>query len=189
MLIINFFVSLQVMKHGTKILFLFVIFAISFFYACDREDDYSKIPYISLIEPDGMYKLDSASEFTLKFYFQDGDGNLGFYPGDTFAPYVGEYRNNLHILVYDKDSAGNYNKMTVPQLQLDSVAFNYNINNEYLIPVSKNGSIKGEMQVLLSEIQNCRTYSKTGYVKFRIYMYDRDLNKSNVIFTDEIKVQ
>lgn len=167
----------------SKVQFLFVLFGMLLLsVACNPETDYPAIPYID-------YRSCSVSPeedvLHISFYFQDGDGNIGFLgTGDTFAPYVGEYRHNLHLMVLDQDSSGVFFPFMITSQ--DTAFYNYRIN--YIEPESRNHSLKGTMEIAFSDLPVIKQKSKYGIIRFQLYLYDRDLQKSNIILTPPFSI-
>lgn len=143
--------------------------------------DSRNIPTTPVIEFKSFSKAGDSADFI--FTFKDGDGNIGLGPGDTTGQYhisnsKGEFYYNLHMIYYYKDSNGNYHRY-----------FNVNTNDSHRIsvripnitPIGQNKILDGEIKFRLDP-----PYALHSVIRFDAYIYDRDLNKSNVITTPDI---
>jgi hypothetical protein len=147
-------------------------------YSCIKPEQVSPIPNIkfkSFIK----FGLDSA-DFTISF--KDGDGDIGLDPQDTFPPYnTGtETYYNLFMKYYFKKTDGSFVAYYNPNTN-DTLVFKYRIPD--ITPIGQNKTLDGDIKVKLSA-----PYFVPGHTvfKFDVYIYDRALNKSNVITTPEI---
>jgi len=152
--------------------------AVSFFLftSCIKKETFPDIPEIAYL---GFTSLpDSGKAVTtgiLTISFKDGNGDIGLNPGDTLPPFNknGNYYYNYVIDYYEKQM-GTYVKIT-----LDPP---YNARIPYLTPDDPNKSIKGYI------VDTLQLNPKPLYdtIKFKFYIYDRALNKSNVDSTPPI---
>jgi hypothetical protein len=180
------------MNPFAKIRFFFLIPLVGvMFFSCDPNEklppetilDFASIQYFG-----NETQLDSLR---LHVNFQDGDGNIGLAKHDTFPPFVGKYRDNLFVYVYDKVSDTIYElmrKQNDKDIEIwDSIIFSFKV------PVLREstGSVKGMLSfsVVKNNISLMQNLSKKGMVRFEIYMYDRDLVKSNTVVTPDIRIQ
>lgn len=177
------------MKRNTKILFILLLVAVLQFPSCQKGD---KFPDYPIIEYDSfLLELNNTTGITergvLIFSYTDGNGDLGLNPGDTLPPYErgGPYYYNLIINYFEKQN-GEF--VEVPLLswdaneqQFDTITFNARFPD--LTPLTGNLNIKGVFQDTLFIYNPLSEYDT---IKFTAYIYDRDLNKSNVIETPPI---
>ncbi|MCX6246043.1 MAG: hypothetical protein NTU98_15220 [Bacteroidetes bacterium] len=150
---------------------LFLILA-----GCMKKQSYPETPEISLI---GFETVSDTAQVVrygiLGISYQDGDGNIGLDPGDTFPPYDrnGPYYYNYVINYFEKQN-GVFNQvdLTIP----------FSLRIPVLTPDDPGRAIKGFMYDTMS------LYPPPLHdtIKFEVFIYDRSLNKSNVITTPEI---
>ena len=169
------------MKQNRHFFYAFAAFGL-LFSSCLK--DSRNIPTTPAIEFSDFVKLpgDSA-DFIITF--KDGDGNIGLGPQDTSGQYSiksngGEYYYNLHMIYYFKDVDGKFKRF-----------FNVNTNDSQRItaripditPTGQNKILDGTIKFRIDPPYWFPTHTT---IKFDAYIYDRDLNKSNVITTPEI---
>lgn len=161
-------------KYG---LFLIILLIIA---GCKKFETYPPEPIIKFIS---LTKIPNSSGIDdkgiLKIGFTDGDGDIGLGQGDTLSPYNpgSEYYYNFYIFFYEKQN-GQYVKFQASTPVHSRIP---PIESE----VSDRG-IKGEIEIEL-EINNF--FSPYDTIQFEAYIYDRALNKSNVIRTPDIKIK
>ena len=156
------------------LLWLTVAFLIS--TSCVKQESFSIIPEISFREfvrvfDTGQY----AVRGILSFYFQDGDGDIGLNPWDTFPPYdpAGQYFYNLVISYFEKQNGTWVEVILVPS---------YSARIPVLTPENPGKAIKGFIVDTL--ILNPAPVFDT--IRFDVLIYDRALHQSNLISTPEI---
>jgi hypothetical protein len=160
-----------------------LLFRMAFFGAlllfvagCMKKQNYPDTPEISLI---GFETISDTSQVVrygiLGISYQDGDGNIGLAPGDTFPPYDrnGPYYYNYVINYFEKQN-GVFN-------QVDLI-IPFSLRIPVLTPDDPGRPIRGFMYDTMS------LYPPPLHdtIKFQVFIYDRSLNKSNVITTPEI---
>ncbi len=123
----------------------------------------------------------------LAFSYTDGDGDLGLDSKDTLFPYDkdGDYYYNLIIKYFEKQN-GAFIEVPLLSWNYDSSYFDtltFNSRFPVLTPFSGNLNIKGIFEDTLY-IYN--PLSDFDTIKFKAYIIDRALNKSNEIETGEI---
>jgi hypothetical protein len=143
--------------------------------SCRKDEEFPvepQIEYLNFIK----YGNDSAD-----FYisFTDGDGDIGLDKGDTFPPYNrgSIYYYNIYLRYQYKDSAGNYKDYALPLIPPDTVpdTLEWKYRIPVVTPFGQDKSLNGEIHVrLYGPYQVHPTY------RYRCYIYDRALNKSNV---------
>jgi hypothetical protein len=159
-----------------KILFFIIILTSLFWFSCRKPTKYSDVPNIDHVSIPIRETHDTLGNAIkrgqLTFYLVDGNGDIGFNEGDTFAPYeiTGNYYYNLFIDMYEFKNG---------QYTLVDLASPFNFRTKYIEPVGQNKTLK------------CTVYVNLDFnipviwdsVKFDFYMYDRALNKSNIVST------
>ncbi|MEO8086860.1 MAG: hypothetical protein ABI763_08580 [Bacteroidota bacterium] len=181
---------------------LFLAFVIGvFFWGCSNQDTYPIIPSLefkSLTFGDkGRYT------FTLTATFTDGDGDIGYYQDrpndpvfdDTLSQYYYNFVLNLQVLKNGvwADSVIVYTDIN---FNVDSIASDndttYTYYNDlvslrlpYLTQDGQNKGLKGDIEK--SAFLPIPFFGDNPFVgdtiRFRAFIYDRALHKSNEIFT------
>ena len=162
-------------KQPFFVLFFFgALFAV--ISGCMKKQSYPETPVISFLNLELFY--DSAHVVKtgiLTISYQDGNGDIGLADGDTFPPYQknGPYYYNFVLTHFEKQN-GVYHQV------FDSIPFSARI--PVLTPDDPNKPIKGFIA------DNILLYPPPLHdtIKFEVFIYDRALNKSNVITTPEI---
>lgn len=151
------------------------------FPSCMKKESYPIVPQIEFA---GYYNIfyDSskiARKGVLTISFTDGDGDLGLHDYDLYPPFdsLSPYFYNYFIDQYLKiNGAFVLDTSLVTPLR-------YRI--PYLTPDDPNKAIKG---IIVDTLPlNPKPVHDT--IKFSMYIYDRALHKSNVVFTPEIIVR
>lgn len=147
--------------------------------SCVKQEKYSEIPEISLrpfvlIFDTGQY----AVKGVLSFDFQDGNGDIGLNPGDTFPPFNrdGDYYYNLVIRYFEKQDS------IYVEVVLDPP---FSARIPVLNPDYPGKAIKG----FVSDTLAMDPAPAFDTVRFEFFIYDRDLNKSNVLTTTDIPLR
>jgi len=153
--------------------------AVVLFTSCVKQESFSDTPEISyrnfLLQFDtGQY----AKRGILSFNFQDGDGDLGLNPGDTFSPYNrgGDYYYNLVIRYFEKRDTGWVEVILDPP---------YSARIPVLNPDYPGKAIKG----FISDTLTLDPAPDYDTVKFECFIYDRALNQSNVLTIPDIPLR
>lgn len=165
------------MRYWFAYIFILFIFGFS---SCEKPQDYSPIPHIDFIKADLSENFDTLgnaiNRIEIHFNFVDGDGDLGLEPSDTLGDFGPgkEYYYNLKFFFYEKQNG---------ELSLnETINANFRFQN-----ISKtqttNKVLKGEMIV---KIDLSQTINFADSSKFKFYIYDRALNKSNIEETNEL---
>jgi hypothetical protein len=123
----------------------------------------------------------------LVFDYKDGNGDLGLSTRDTLFPFnrSSKYYYNLIIKYFEKQN-GVFVEVPLLSWNADSARFDtltFNSRFPVLTPESGNQAIKGVFEDTLF-IYN--PLSSFDTIKFEAYIYDRSLNQSNTISTNEI---
>lgn len=176
------------MNNVAKILILLLIVG-SVVLSCRKFEDFPDIPAITFDK--FIVLMNTQTGITergvLVFSYTDGDGDLGLDKGDTLPPYNrdSEYYYNLIIKYFEKQN-GVFVEVPLLSWNSDSSFYDtltFNSRFPILTPESGNQAIKGIFEDTLF-IYN--PLSDFDTIKFKAFIYDRALNKSNEIETDEI---
>jgi hypothetical protein len=155
---------------------LFVISILSGLSGCVKQENYPDVPQI---EFQGFYSVFDTGKYMvsgiLTISFTDGDGDIGLSPRDTFPPYdpSGQYYYNYVITYFEKQHG------VFKQIDL-TPPFSARIpvlNREF-----PGKPIKG----IIADTLDLNPHPLFDTIKFEAFIYDRSLNKSNVISTPEI---
>ncbi len=176
------------MNNITKILIL-VLIVETVVFSCRKFEDFPDIPaityenFVVLMNPE----TGITERGVLKFSYTDGNGDLGLDKGDTLPPFnrKSEYYYNLIIKYFEKQN-GVFVEVPLLSWNADSSYYDtltFNSRFPILTPESGNQAIKGVFEDTLF-IYN--PLSDFDTIKFKAYIYDRALNKSNEIETSEV---
>lgn len=166
-------------SRAVLFLILLAIFCITILMSCMKKESYSNIPLITFA---GYYNIFDTTKIAkrgvLTISFQDGDGDIGLNPWDVNPPYDTSsiYYYNYYIDVYSKRN-GVFVKDSL------NIPLRYRIPD--LTPDDPNKAIKGII-VDTIPLNPAPVYDT---IQFSMFIYDRALNKSNVVFTPEIVVR
>jgi len=143
---------------------------------CMKKQSFPETPAISYLGMELTYDQSNVlRQGILDISYQDGDGNIGLNDNDTFPPFQknGPYYYNYVIKCFEKRN-GVYEPLN------DSIPFSARI--PVLSPDDPNKAISGFIMDTIT------FYPPIFYdtIKFEAFIYDRSLNKSNVITTPEI---
>ncbi len=144
--------------------------------SCVKQEEFSDIPEIS---PRTFITVFDTGQLAVKgilsFDFQDGDGDIGLNPGDTFAPYnrSGNYYYNLVIRYFEKRDS------VYVEVVLDPP---FSARIPVLNPDYPGKAIKGFMSDTLA----MDPAPDFDTVRFEFFIIDRALNMSNVLITPDI---
>jgi hypothetical protein len=153
-----------------------VITAIIGLSGCIKKEHYSNIPQIGFISFINVYDTGQYPvKGVLTISYQDGDGDIGLSalynrpPFDTGSPYY----YNLIITYYEKQQG---------TFKVVETAFPLSARMPLFTPGNPNEPIKGT----IADSLDLNPHPVNDTVKFEAFIYDRALNKSNVITTPEI---
>jgi len=150
--------------------------AVTVLPSCIKKEVYPDIPEIAFqgftTEFDSMQV---ARRGFLTISFRDGNGDIGLRPDQTEPPFdTGSiYYYNYIIDYYEKQNG------TFVKVDLDP---SYNARIPYLTPVDQIKAIKG----IIVDTLELNPFPVYDTIKFKFYIYDRALNKSNVDSTPPI---
>jgi hypothetical protein len=169
--------------------FTAAVISMPLFWGCRKPPEFPPEPAITFKEARTLLSSqgkDSILRVTITF--TDGDGDLGLKQEDTLAPFTGTYYYNMYAEYFElkngswnkryyieyKDSISGTDTFQVPVSK--PIVFTYRV--PYLEPKGKNKALQGEIDSDISTIGFADT------CRFDIYIYDRALNKSNIVTTD-----
>jgi len=143
---------------------------------CIKKESFSDIPAIDF---QNFFNVFDTGQFAkrgiLTISYQDGNGDIGLSDGDTLSPYQknGSYYYNLVIIYYEKQKG--IFKQTNPFFPLSA-------RIPLLTPDDPNQPIKGT----ITDTLTLNPHPVYDTIKFGVFIYDRALNKSNIVTTPEI---
>lgn len=165
--------------HHIFLLFTVILFA---FNSCRKESSFSEIPALVFKE----YKIFGNDSLHLIFSFTDGDGDLGITEGDTFPPFnPAAFSYNNLFLYYQSmnaDSTFNYFIQSLPNNQTDSLKWRFRYRN--ITPTGQRKVLEGDITATLKSPFRITIHENYRY---EIFMFDRALRKSNIIYSPLIK--
>lgn len=178
------------MKTIPKVRILPVILIGVLLGSCVRPEEFPIEPYLEFRQNHFSYETgvggDTVEKLAVEFYFQDGDGDIGRKTEEEVAPYVGEYFHNLHFNLFEVLS----DSSLAPVYMRDSVGVEYpvvyNYHLHYIEPVNADGTLKGTITWKVDDFPSTAFFMRGKTVRYGVYLYDRALHKSNVIYTDPI---
>ncbi|MCX6280588.1 MAG: hypothetical protein NTU51_01330 [Bacteroidetes bacterium] len=159
---------------------LLIAAGIAMFSSCMKKESFSDIPQIAFAGYTNLFDSTKiAKKGILTISFQDGDGDIGLNSWDTYPPYdsTSIYFYNYYIDLYEKKN-GVFVKDT-------TLATSLNARIPNLTPDDPNKAIKG----LIVDTLPLNPHPVYDTIQFSMFIYDRALHKSNVVFTPEIVVR
>ncbi len=147
--------------------------------SCDMPD-YPPEPRIEFQGYERYTVTTGDSALVLVFSFEDGDGDLGLDPQDTFPPFnLGSpYYYNIYTFYYEK-IGGQFQEVTISEFSTDTIRFHGRfprLDKQYPDRYLK-GTLRYKLPYFLPR--------KSDTVRFRVFIYDRALHRSNEILTPE----
>ena len=157
----------------------FLIFLLSAFLACTPEANFPKEPVLSkpsytLIKQNPKPTLDSLVR--LKFYFTDGDGDVGLDQNDTLTT----DGRNLFI-DYFENKNGQWSKVLVGGTGKDTLNYNSRITNLGNTPGLQ---IQGEISTDINVV-----FAGSDSIMFKYYLTDLAGHKSNTLSSGLITIK
>ncbi|MFZ4520826.1 MAG: hypothetical protein ACOYNC_03935 [Bacteroidales bacterium] len=144
--------------------------------SCMKKEVYPVIPAIAY--QNFTMEFDTGQRPTRGFLtisFKDGDGDIGLRINQTEPPFdTGSIYYYNYIIDYYERQNGTFVKIDLDQT--------YNARIPYLTPNDPNKAIKG----FIVDTLLLNPFPVYDTVKFKFYIYDRALNKSNVDSTPPI---
>lgn len=172
-------------KRLTSKLYIFLLLIVIIgIFSCSKEKEY---PILPVIEYKSFFYDNITQKGNMVIGFTDGDGDIGLYSNQIYPPYdtTSIYHYNFYINIQEKINGSFVPFVIFNQItqQYDTVTFKYRI--PYIEPVSANGSLKGELSTKL-DIDLMLPFLNSDTIRFEAYIFDRKLNKSNIIVSSEI---
>ena len=165
------------MKDMKKILPVFLI-AVCVMASCRKPNQYPEVPTLEFTSLVFSTDTSGFDTFTLSATFTDGDGDVGYrdfdYP-DPASPY---YSNFVITLLRFHNGVWTDTIEYCLNSTLDTGVFPMQTRLPYLTPTGKNKGLKGDIHKT-EDLPACMNDT----IKFTAFLYDRALNKSNVIET------
>ena len=158
-----------------KFLIIFLTVAVALF-SCRKIEQMPAIPHIEFTSFAVFDTIDilgnTAKGGRLKFYFEDGDGDLGLKTPSEDQPDT----TNLFFTLYRKTGG-----IMVPSSDNDPLKpSSYRI--PYMERLGQNKILKGTISVTFLYL----FYSSADTIRYDFYIQDRALNESNIASTSEI---
>ena len=156
------------------------------FYSCSKQVEYSIIPAIEFKEFKVLkyYNSTHDSALVIVISFVDGDGDLGLGQADTIAPYNSGsvFYNNFYARYFEKVNG----QFIQVRPEIGGIPYGDTIRFAFRYPdlrtETNNKALKGEIEISLTDVIPVKSHT----IKFNLFIYDRALNKSNVLETPEI---
>jgi len=162
------------MKAGSYL--LIIILSIIFLNSCRKIEVSPPVPHIEYKSFQIFDTIDilgnSAKGGRLKFYFEDGDGDLGLNPPDNSSP----DSTNMFFTLYRKVGG------TMVEANANDPLDPYDYRIPYMERTGINKILKGTISVTFLYL----FYYPTDTVRYDFYIKDRGENVSNVESTSEI---
>lgn len=161
------------MKHfniGFSKIHFFLLLGAGLLYSCIDRQEYPVIPFIEFKEFYIASNHPSGIETgVIVIRFTDGDGDIGLKMEDTLSPYQsgGDYYNNYIMNVLKKQ--GN-----------DTIRLPFDLRIPPINPDSYSQNLKGEIYIDI-QLDVLRSVLPDNKFQFEAFIYDRALNKSNLI--------
>jgi hypothetical protein len=158
------------------IIVVLIVFGLITATSCMKQEHYSDTPEIEYAGWVSLYDTGQyATTGVLTIQFRDGTGDIGLNPGDTFPPYnkEGQYYYN-YVITYFEKQYGNFVKVDLYPP--------YSARIPVLTPDYPNKAIKG----IITDTLGLNPKPVFDTIRFELFIYDRGLNKSNVVTTPEI---
>jgi hypothetical protein len=155
---------------------LFAFLLVSGFYGCVKEESYPVVPQITFQSYKNVFSGGPyAVRGILEISFTDGDGDIGLNPGEDRYPYdtAGPYYYN-YVITYFEKQKGEF-------IQID-----LNPPFSVRIPVLNKEFPGKAIKGIISDTLELDPHPLYDTILLKAFIYDRKLNKSNVITTPEI---
>ena len=154
--------------------------------SCIKKQDFSTVPKIEF-KDFVKYGTDSAVFICT---FQDGDGDIGLTQSDTSGNFVktGPYFYNMVLTYYYKKTNGTFSTYVIGSGPQTGTIFQYQYRIPNITPDGQNKAIKGEIKVTMKPGPYYVDTHLLKIFRYEAYIYDRALNKSNVIVTPDIPI-
>lgn len=141
-------------------------------FSCKKSyPDYDDIPAVDFVS---AAVFSDSSDYTVKFTFtlHDGDGNFGLSEEDTVSPYIDDFQQNFVATAHAIDDG-----------DTNTLPYNFSYRIPRLREEGDNKFIKADVTIDFTLTKSVFSYDS---VFFTYFVYDRDLNKSNIDTTNVI---
>jgi hypothetical protein len=149
----------------------------------DDEPEYSPIPELIFKEYEFVREEINGVEsdyYNITFEYIDGDGDIGGM-NDIQVPNPDSIEHSVYVDYFERNKNGRFNRV-ICALGDDTTATKLKIPS--ITPTGNNKAIRGEMEV---KVFPCPVpFDTIKTIKFSMFIYDRALNKSNVVESPEI---
>jgi len=172
------------LKVKSKYFFIIALLPL-FFFNCTSKVDFGIIPVISF-ERYELYKNQNGKDTALALIisYTDADGDLGLEQSDTLPPFNSGSKYHYCMYIYYYEYVDNQWIEVRPEIGGipigDTIRFPYRFKS--LTPATPNKAIKGE----ITWHSNFISPQKSKNIKFKIFIYDRALHKSNEVESPSI---
>lgn len=162
-------------------------------YACVKPKEFPPEPYLefrrNILGMQEGVGGDSTLTLSVEFYFQDGDGDIGRQDEAEREPYVGEFFHNLHFYLQEMLPDSTYAQAYfLPDSTGTRYPMVYPYHLHYMEPVNANHSLCGTITWQVDDFYQTAFFMRGKTVRYGFYLYDRALHKSNVVYTDAIRL-
>ena len=182
------------MKQITNIGLIIIISTILVYASCRKFEDFPDEPQITY----SGFLLENNIETGVTYRgvliidYQDGNGDIGLMPGDTFPPfnYGSDYYYNLVIKYFELQN-GEWEEVHLVYEDVQNQTYDtltFSARMPVLTPKSGSQSISGFIQDTLF-LYNPLSEKEYDTIKFSVYIIDRALNESNIVETPAIIVK
>lgn len=153
--------------------------------SCEDIITYDEMPQITFSK---VYIADTLDELQNDIKLQrihveviDGDGNLGLNRDDNSGYYHPDsiWYNNLFVSIFHKKADGTYE-------ELSDISENMRYRIPYKAPVGQNKYLKAEVII---KVEIPLEFINYDTIRYEFFIYDRDLNKSEVAQSCDIPIR
>lgn len=166
-----------------------IILTLLFWTSCEKVPDFDESPEITFngitkvinFDPLTLVETDSI---TITVDFKDGDGDLGLEIDEANSgDFIGEFSKNFHVTFFKKID-GEFIDIT----DAGAEPLDFGGVFEKLAPTDEIAPIQGTLShhFRLLHTNDPNFLIKGDTLRFEVYIYDKQLNKSNTITTSEI---
>lgn len=160
--------------------------------ACVKPKEFPPEPYIEFRR--NIFGIrqeigeDTTRTLAVEFYFQDGDGDIGRKDEEEKDPYVGEYFHNLHFNLLEVLPDSTYSQVYLPDSTGTMYPITYSYHLHYIEPVNGNHALRGTITWQVDDFPSTAYFMQGRTICYSFYLYDRALHKSNVVYTEAIRL-
>ena len=155
---------------------IFLILILHGFTGCVKQENYPDVPQIQFLNFISVFDTGQyAIKGILNISFTDGNGDIGLNSSDILPPFdtAGPYYYN-YIITYFEKQKGVYQQVDL------------NPPFSARIPVLNTEFPGKPIKGVIADTFDLNPHPLFDTIKFEAFIYDRSLNKSNVISTPEI---